>query len=475
MQTLDERIEAQDEADQEVPTEMEPIEFVEVPNASRPDWQRHFEDEEVISTATDEPIDYQVKQQDAIESGWVRGAFVLGCVGAVVTIGGIAVYAFTGGFSSSSQVAETSPATKTKPTMSATEKQLSDAKGALVFADQAKRDRQFKDSGKKPSAPVKAAVPPRPSTAPVSTGASYPTTSNVQPVRSIPVQATPPRASYLVAPPQPRQQIAYLPPVAPSANATPVQRTDPAQLWAQIANGSTTNIQGVEVNPPVAAATSTTQNVADWQQIQGVQESTGGASSSTLGVTIPKGTDVSATLDLPIVAGQNQPTTLTLNNAIRGDSTVIPAGTQLAVTVSGIDGRLELQVISFALNGLDIPVLNPGAIQVLAVNKSPLIAKPFNRGGGFGRDVLGFGLSAIGGAADSMLSGGSVTTTSNGTTTNVVQGLQRSFTNSAIGAARGGIGSVLQSMNRPGQLSSTIAGLSAGSKVRLIFTSTVQL
>lgn len=428
--------------------------------AQTPVWEKYFDtDLEDLEVSSDEPIDFEPVQQDAIKSPLMRGGTVLLACAGLCGVAGLGVSSLFGGQTPQEQVAAR-PIPKADPS----QKLMGTLKGQAVFNRQGNEDDKFKKSGKPAGSKVASKkVPPKLSQPGSYSVASSPEPSYVTPVRSLPVSAVPESRPSYSAP-------AYTQPQPVQRQQTP--RTDPNQLWSQIANGSTMNIQGVESQPQEVAQydASQAQNVANWQTVQGEQA----APVPTLGKTIPMQTEITATLQIPVSASGTQQAVMTLDSPLKANGeTVLPAKTLLVASVQPDGGLMNLRINMAYLNGQELSI--PGdSIMVLAANKQFLIAQSFNKKNGFGRGVLNFGLGIIGGVAEQALSPSSSTTIGNGTTSTTVNNVSRSLTNSLLGGAKGGVNSLIQNIqaqNNNSESQSPVSGLKAGTRVRLVFTS----
>lgn len=438
---------------------------VDEPKKEPEEWQKYFKEEDTPPPQPVQSVDFEPVQQTPIKSPYVRGGSILtvciiGC--GLLAAGGGALLGI--GQDKPQPVAAAPKQDKfgSVPVICNPEQlkqKMCDLKGHLVFDRQGNEDDKFRRGNSKKPTVVKAKVPKHPSTP--QSYSTAPEPRYVAPVRSLPVAAKPtPSPSFV---PQ------YHPPIQR-------QKVDPNAEWARMAQASTYNVEGAYQAPEVAQADAgQVQNVADWQGVQGVQGTQTAMANPypTLGKTIAMGTEVTATLRLPVVAGgSNQQAVLVLDSPLKTDGTVIlPEGTQLFASVESNGGTINMTPTSAYVQGQQIAL--PGnSITVLATNKQPLIAKSFKGGGGFGRGVRDFALSALGGAAETALSSATTSITANGSTT-VVNNVGRSLTNTGLGAARGGIQSLIanvQSGNQNGIQGEPAAGLKAGSRVRLVFT-----
>ncbi len=294
-----------------------------------PEWEKYFDnDTEQLEPQSDEPIDFEPVQQDAIKSPLMRGGTVLLACAGLCGVAGLGVSALFGGQTPQEQVAAR-PVPKVDPS----QKLVGKLKGQAVFDRQGNEDDKFKKSGK--PAPTKVTgkkVPPKP-TSPntYSVASSSPEPSYITPVRSLPVSAVPETRPSYSAP-------AYLPPQPVQRQQTP--RTDPNQLWSQIAQGSTMNIQGVESQPQEMAQydASQAQNVANWQTLQREQA----APVPTLGKTIPMQTEITATLQIPVSASGSQQAVMTLDSPLKANGEVVlPAKTLLVASVQPDGGLIS--------------------------------------------------------------------------------------------------------------------------------------
>jgi hypothetical protein len=425
-----------------------------------PEWDKYFDDEtEQLEPQSDEPIDFEPVQQDAIKSPLMRGGTVLLACAGLCGVAGLGVSALFGGQTPQEQVAA-----RPVPKIDPNQKLVGTLKGQAVFNRQGNEDDKFKKSGK--PAPTKVTgkkVPPKPTPANTYSVASSPETSYVTPVRSLPVSAVPESRPSYSAP-------AYMPPQPVQRQQTP--RTDPNQLWSQIAQGSTMNIQGVESQTQEVAQYDATQaqNVSNWQTVEGEQA----APVPTLGKTIPMQTEITATLQIPVSASGSQQAVMTLDSPLKANGEIVlPAKTLLVASVQPDGGLMNLRINTAYLNGQELSI--PGdSIMVLAANKQFLIAQSFNKKNGFGRGVRDFALGMIGGVAEQALSPSSSTTISNGFGSTTVNNVSRNLTNSLLGGARGGVNTLIQNIqaqNNNSQPESPVSGLKAGTRVRLVFTS----
>jgi hypothetical protein len=448
--------------------EQKELDPVEVERPKEEEWQKYFKEEDTPPPQPVQTVDFEPVQQTPIKSPLVRGGSILtvciiGC--GLLAAGGGALLGI--GQDKPQPVAAAPKQDKfgSVPVICNPEQlkqKMCDLKGHLVFDRQGNEDDKFRRGNSKKPTVVKAKVPKHPSTP--QSYSTAPEPRYVAPVRSLPVAAK--------STPSPSFVPQYHPPIQR-------QKVDPNAEWARMAQASTYNVEGAYQAPEVAQADAgQVQNVADWQGVQGVQgvQDTQTAMANpypTLGKTIAMGTEVTATLRLPVVAGgSNQQAVLVLDSPLKTDGTVIlPEGTQLFASVESNGGTINMMPTSAYVQGQQIAL--PGnSITVLATNKQPLIAKSFKGGGGFGRGVRDFALSALGGAADTALSSATTSITANGSTT-VVNNVGRSLTNTGLGAARGGIQSLIanvQSGNQHGIQGEPVAGLKAGSRVRLVFT-----
>ncbi len=448
--------------------EKEALSPVEVEKPKEEEWQKYFKEEDTPPPQSVQSVDFEPVQQTPIKSPYVRGGSILvvciiGC--GLLAAGGAALLGI-GQDKPQAVVAAPKPDKfGSAPVICNPEQvknKMCDLKGHLVFDRQGNEDDKFRRGNPKKPTVAKAKLPKHPSTPQSYSTASAPEPRYVAPVRNLPVAT------------KPTPSPSFVPQYHPSIQR---QKVDPNAEWARIAQASTYNVEGATQAPEVAQADTgqQAQNVANWQGVQGVQGDQTAMVSPlpTLGKTIAMGTEVTATLRLPVVSGgSNQQAVLVLDSPLKTDGAVIlPKGTQLFASVESNGGTINMTPTSAYVQGQQIAI--PGnSITVLATNKQPLMAKSFKGGGGFGRGVRDFALSALGGAADTALSSATTSITANGSTT-VVNNVGRSLTNTGLGAARGGIQSLIanvQSGNQQGIEGEPAAGLKAGSRVRLVFT-----
>ncbi|BDA76043.1 unknown protein (plasmid) [Calothrix sp. PCC 7716] len=118
------------------------------------------------------------------------------------------------------------------------------------------------------------------------------------------------------------------------------------------------------------------------------------------------GSTTNATLITPLLLAGDKPNKnlrfiAQLTQPIKSNTgaTAIPAGTQMAITVNGIDGGfgLDAEVVGILKDGTEYPIL-PGTITALAKGGNPLIARPYKGKGG---EIAGYDatLGAIAGLA----------------------------------------------------------------------------
>jgi hypothetical protein len=451
--------------------ELDPVE-VAAEKPKEEEWQKYFKEEDTPPPQPVQSVDFEPVQQTPIKSPYVRGGSILtvciiGC--GLLAAGGGALLGI--GQDKPQPVAAAPKQDKfgSVPVICNPEQlkqKMCDLKGHLVFDRQGNEDDKFKRGNPKKPTVVKAKVPKHLSTPQSYSTASAPEPRYVAPVRNLPVAAK--------STPSPSFVPHYNPPIQR-------QKADPNAEWARMAQASTYNVEGAYQAPEVAQADAgQVQNVADWQSVQGVQGVQGTQMAManpypTLGKTIAMGTKATATLQVPVAAGASgQQTVLMLDDDIKtSGAIVLPKGTLLVASVQSEGSSINLSVSEAYINGQHIAV--PGSsVAVSRTNGKPLSAESTQKRGGFGSFARDFALSAVGGAADTLLSSAGSTTVSNGATTTVFNNVGRSFTNTAMGAARGGVQSLInniQSSNQQGLQGEPVAGLKAGSRVRLYFMS----
>jgi hypothetical protein len=439
-----------------------------------------FEDEEDEKTARPIPaIEFEAVQDTPIKSPYLQGGVVF--LGSLLVVGGVvwAGCAILGiGQTQSQPVAQAASNVDpfgSKPIICTPEQQqqqLCKLKGHLAFDRQGNEDKEWlnnpKGKGKgKPDG--KGAVKITPKATPT---INYTPNAASEPRSVSQVPAIPP------APSVPSESIPQYNPISQSTPAAQKPQVDPNARWNQIAAGSIYNVEGAysSAEPTAAESSSGAQN-ASWQNIQGVQTNQTAMVSPapTLGRAIAQGSETTATLVIPVVSGaSNQQALMRLDSPLKSEGTVVlPEGTQLVASVESSGGAINLRLSTAYLNGQQIS-LPTDSIVALATNKKPLIAKNFNGGGGLGRGIRNFGLGLLGGAVDTAL--GSATTSitnSNGSTT-IVNNMQRNLTNTVLGGARGGVQSLIgniQQNNQSGYSGEPTGGLTAGTRIRLIFVS----
>jgi hypothetical protein len=443
--------------------ELHPVE-VEKPKEPE-EWQKYFKEEDTPPPQPVQSVDFEPVQQTAIKSPYVRGGSILtvciiGC--GLLAAGGGALLGIGQDKPQPVVAAPKQDKFGSVPVICNPEQlkqKMCDLKGHLVFDRQGNEDDKFRRGNQKKPTVAKARLPKHPSTPQSYSTASVP--RYVAPVRSLPVAAKPTQSPSFV--PQ------YHPPIQR-------QKVDPNAEWARIAQASTYNVEGAYQAPQGTQADTgqQAQNVVDWQGVQGNQTAMV-SPLPTLGKTIAMGTKATATLQVPVAAGASgQQTVLMLDDDIKtSGAIVLPKGTLLVASVQSEGSSINLSVSEAYINGQHIAV--PGSsVAVSRTNGKPLSAESTQKRGGFGSFARDFALSAVGGAADTLLSSAGSTTVSNGATTTVFNNVGRSFTNTAMGAARGGVQSLInniQSSNQQGLQGEPVAGLKAGSRVRLYFMS----
>jgi hypothetical protein len=266
-----------------------------------------------------------------------------------------------------------------------------------------------------------------------------------------------------------RPALAY----TPRQPAQPVKKTDPNQLYAQIAQSSTFQVQGVDYQQPQTVTENNAaqvQNVANWDSIQGEQTNP----LPRLGKTIPMQTEATATLQIPIAASGGQQAVLALDKAIEvSGEVVLPAGTLMKASVQPDNGIMNLRLDTAYVNGQQVAI--PGdSIMVLNSNKQFLLAQSFAKKSGIGRDIRDFAFGVVGGVAEQALTPSSSTTiSSNGFSSSTVNNASRNLTNSFLGGVKGGVSNLIQNVQSRNQSSAPQNvgnGLKAGTRVRLVFT-----
>jgi hypothetical protein len=431
--------------------------------------------EEEIPVAV--PEEYQPIQNKPHQTWQAQSLAVGGGAAAVVIVLSTASYFLSGG---GSQAAK---ADKDKP-IALQPSEVPSLKADLWFAKQGNQDKQFMDAK---AAADKAKADKAKAKAKGGTGrvgnvsgnrsSSGSSSFSSSPAYSSLPTITPP-ASNRATVPETRYSAGYSPapyrpPVAyQSKTDRPV---DANAEWNRLQAGSTYTVAGVDASSSAEVTSQQPVDVAynqpdpqvsqnaSWQQL--------GAPTTTLGRAIALKTEVNATLQLPISSSGSQRTLLSLDEPLKsGGAVVLPAGTILVGSVQP-DGSLMNITISSAYLG-DQEITMPGdKISVLSSSKKFLVAKPFNGGGGVGRSIKNFAISAIGGVADQILQPSSTTSFTNGASTTTVNNVSRSLTNSVVGGVRGGVGSLIQDIQaRNSQTAQdTGSGLIDGTKVKLVF------
>jgi hypothetical protein len=431
--------------------------------------------EEEIPVAV--PEEYQPIQNKPHQTWQAQSLAVGGGAAAVVIVLSTASYFLSGG---GSQAAK---ADKDKP-IALQPSEVPSLKSDLWFAEQGNQDKQFMDAkaaadkAKADKAKAKGGTG-RVSTVSGNRSSSGSSTSysSSPTYSSLPTIAPP--ISHRATVPETQYSAGYSPaPYRPPAanQSKPASPVDANAEWNRLQTGSTYTVAGVDASPSAEVTSQQPVDVAYNQPDQQVSQNASwqqlGAPTTTLGRAIALKTEVNATLQLPVSSSGSQRTLLSLDEPLKSKGAVVlPAGTILVGSVQP-DGSLMNITISSAYMG-DQEITMPGdAISVLSSSKKFLVAKPFSGGGGLGRSIKNFALSAIGGVADQMLQPSSTTNFSNGSSTTTVNNVSRSLTNSVVGGVRGGVGSLIQDIQSQNSQTAqdTGSGLTQGTKVKLVFT-----
>jgi hypothetical protein len=437
-----------------------------------------FEDEGDEDIAHPIPdIEFEPVQDTPIKNPYLQGGVVF--LGALVAVGGFvaAGSAILGiGQSQPQSVAEAAPKVDpfgSKPILCTPEQQqqqLCKLKGHLALDRQGNEDKNWlnspkgkgKDKGKPDGKRVVKLTPKATPTINYTPNAS----SEPRLVSQVP--------SVSPAPSAPVPQYSPVPQSNPVAQKP---RVDPNARWNQIAAESTYNVEGADNTADTVDESASVAQNASWQNIQGVQTNQTAMVSSapTLGRAIAQGSETTASLVIPVVSGAtNQQALMALDSPLKSEGTVVlPKGTQLVASVESSGGAINLRLSTAYVNGQQVS-LPTDSIVALATNKKPLIAKDFNSSGGVGRSIGNVGLGLLGGAVDTALGSATTSITNSSGSTTIVNNMQRNLTNTLLGGARGGVQSLIgniQQKNQSGYSGEPTVGLTAGTRIRLIFVS----
>jgi hypothetical protein len=426
--------------------------------------------EEEIPVAV--PEEYQPIQNKPHQTWQAQSLAVGGGAAAVVILLSTSAYFLSSGG------AQTAKADKEK-SIATQNSEVPGLKSDLWFAKQGNQDKKFMDAkaaAEKAKADKAKANKAKGSAGRVGTVPGTRSTSGSSSYDSLP-RITPPTPNRTTVP-ETRYSAGYSPaPYRPPVayQSKPVSPVDANAEWIRLQTGSTYTVAGVDASPSADVASHQPVDVAYNQSGQQVSQNVSlqqlGAPTTTLGRAIALKTEVNATLVVPVSSSGSQRTLLSLDEPLKsGGADVLPAGTILVGSVQP-DGSLMNITISSAYMG-DQAITMPGdAISVLSSNKKFLVAKPFSGGGGMGRTLKNFTLSAIGGVADQMLQPSSTTSFSNSSNTTTVNNVSRNLTNSVVGGVRGGVGSLIQDIQSQNSQTAqdTGSGLREGTKVKLVF------
>jgi hypothetical protein len=276
--------------------------------------------------------------------------------------------------------------------------------------------------------------------------------------------------------PTPPKAMPVSAPVAPKKDNSEILalHKELAQMQAKLTKQAAQPVEVASADLPEDSTDQGVQNVSYQQPVDGGAEETA-LMMGAPPVTIAAGVEVTARLDIGILASAKGRAIATLSEPIRDSSgrTLMPKGSRLMGTANSDGEVIEISLEKAIVNGTAIALPGTGSIAVLKDNKEPLIAKSYG-GNGFWGEFASAALGGVSSGVGQLINPDTTSTIGNGFSQVTSQSSGRSLGNAglaALGGVSNGLSTGLQSKIQMGMQSgrTTLRGVNAGTRLRLVF------